>query len=207
VLLVRHGETQWNRDLKVQGHLDILLSETGRDQAKLLARRLASWKIGAVYSSDLARARETAEIIAGHHHLPVTAVRGLREGSFGAWEGLSLAEIREQFAENYSAYRENPVTTQPQDGESCSEVAFRAQAAVNEIARAHPGETVLIVSHGGTLKTILCGFLELDLSRRWHFAVDNCGISCIEYQERGPVVLFMNDTAHLRDAAVEAVEG
>ncbi|MGE5509306.1 MAG: histidine phosphatase family protein [Chitinophagales bacterium] len=197
LLLVRHGETEWNRDGRIQGHLDVVLSENGREQAKRLARRLAREQLAAVYASTLARASETAAIIAQPHGLPVATRPELREGCFGAWQGLTMAEVRERFAENYAAVRQDPIHGRPQDGETCFEMAERAYQTVGELAAAHAGETIVVVTHGGTLKTIISQLLGLDLRYRWRFTVDNCSLTVAAWREGGPVLLTLNDTAHL----------
>ena len=143
VLLARHGETDWNRDLRVQGHSDTPLNETGRAQARELARSLAAQPIHAIYASDLARARETAEIVAAARQLEVSSERGLRERDFGSWEGLTRQEIDDRFGAGST-----------HDGESDEDVRARMLAAVHRIADAHPAQVVLVVSHGGALNSI-----------------------------------------------------
>ncbi|MDI6870491.1 MAG: histidine phosphatase family protein [Bacillota bacterium] len=206
LILVRHGETEWNRDAKIQGQLDVVLSAVGRAQAKRVAGRLAGEELAAVYSSDLARARETAAIIAEPHCLAVATRPDLREGCFGAWQGLTIAEVQERFAENYAAFRQDPVFGRPLDGECIAEVADRAQRAVEEIAAAHPGETVAVVTHGGALKAIVCRLLGLDLAQRRRFVVDNCSLTVFAWREGLPVLLTLNDTAHLGGELVADVE-
>jgi probable phosphoglycerate mutase len=143
ILLARHGETDWNRDLRVQGHSDTPLNETGRAQARELARSLAAEPIHAIYASDLARARETAEIVAEARKLEVSSEPGLRERSFGSWEGLTRQEIDDRFGARST-----------HDGESDEAVRVRMLAAVHRIVASHPAEVVLVVSHGGALNSI-----------------------------------------------------
>ncbi len=197
LIFIRHGETQWNRDLRIQGHQNILLSDLGRVQAKKLASRLAGEKLGAIYSSDLDRAYETAVSIAEHHGLPVIKLSALREGCFGQWEGLNSAEIQSRFSEIQARYRQDNVNTRVPGGESCADLSARAVAAVREIAARHPGEKVAVVSHGGTLKTILCDALGLPLEKRHRFNIGNASVSVVEYRDNGPVVISLNDTFHL----------
>ncbi|MCL4516911.1 MAG: histidine phosphatase family protein [Firmicutes bacterium] len=200
LIFIRHGETQWNRDLRIQGHQNILLGDLGRVQAKKLASRLAGEKLGAIYSSDLDRAYETAVSIAEQHGLPVTKLPALREGCFGQWEGLNSAEIQARFPEIQARYRQDNVNTRAPGGESCADLSARAVAAVREIAARHPGETVAVVSHGGTLKTILCDALGLPLEKRHRFSIGNASVSVVEYRDNGPVVISLNDTFHLEGA-------
>ncbi|HSO02081.1 MAG TPA: histidine phosphatase family protein [Gaiellaceae bacterium] len=147
LLLARHGETDWNRELRIQGSSDIELNELGRRQAHALAQELEHVELDAVYASDLRRARATAEAVAAFHGLEVRLDARLRERSFGSWEGLT----REDIAALPEGSRH--------DGESDDEVRERVLEAVQAIADAHPGEQVLVVAHGGALNTL------------WHHAV------------------------------------
>lgn len=143
LLLARHGETDWNRDGRWQGWADPPLNETGRAQARTLAAQLAPTPLDAIYSSDLRRARETAEILAERHALEVVLDAGLREVDVGSWSGLTRTEIEERF----------PGGERP-DGETREQHAARILAAVERIARQHPGGSILLVSHGGTLRAV-----------------------------------------------------
>jgi broad specificity phosphatase PhoE len=147
ILLARHGETDWNLERRVQGHTDRPLNETGRAQAFALADRLSTESLDAVYSSDLARARETAAVIAGRHGLDVIETSDLREKDFGSWEGLTDTEIMARFP--------NAQRGEWGDGESRAELADRVVAALTEIAAAHFGGRVLVVTHGGPMRAAL----------------------------------------------------
>jgi len=143
ILLARHGETDWNREGRFQGHADPPLNETGRAQARELAEQLAPIPVDVVYSSDLLRARETAEIVAARKELPITVDPALREIDVGSWSGLTRAEIEQRF----------PAAAH-HDGETREQHLRRIVDAVEQIARSHPGERVLIVSHGGSLRAL-----------------------------------------------------
>ena len=147
ILLVRHGETDWNRDRRVQGHTDVPLNETGRKQAHALVDDLAGETFSAVYSSDLARALETATILAGPRSLTVTALATLREKHFGTWEGLTDAEALARFPDAH--------TTGWGDGETTDEMADRVLAAVRGISESNGGGCVLVVTHGGPMRAVL----------------------------------------------------
>ena len=159
LLLARHGETDWNRELRIQGSSDIELNELGRRQAQSLAQELTDVELDAIYASDLSRARETAAAVAAAHGLEVRLDPRLRERSFGSWEGLT----REDIAEFPPGSRH--------DGESDEAVRERMLAAVAEIAAAHPGEQVLIVSHGGALNTLWHHALGVRIERWANCAV------------------------------------
>ncbi len=151
ILLVRHGETDWNRERRVQGHTDRRLNETGLAQALALADELAGERIDAVYASDLARALETARAVAQPLGLPVEVVPELRERDFGTWEGLTDDEILARFPH---------ARAQPWgDAETHEELAERVLDALRGIARRHEGGTIVVVSHGGPMRAVLqhCG--------------------------------------------------
>jgi broad specificity phosphatase PhoE len=138
ILLARHGETDWNRQLRFQGHADEPLNETGRAQARELASRLRHEPIAAVYSSDLRRASETAEIVAAIMELPIVLDRRLREIHVGSWQGRTRGEL------DGAAW----------DGETYDAHRLRVVAALRSIARFHPDDCVLVVAHGGTLRRV-----------------------------------------------------
>ncbi len=167
LLLVRHGETDWNLEHRVQGHTDRPLNATGLEQALTLASQLAAEQLVAVYASDLARARETAAIVAHRHGLDVTVDADLREKHFGSWEGLTEVEIAQRFPD--------AVRGQWGDGETTAAIAARAVAAVERIRATHPAGTVLVVSHGGTMRAIL-DHLALE-----HGPIGNCAVFRVSY--------------------------
>jgi len=141
LFLARHGETDWNRELRIQGSSDVALNELGLEQAQALAQELADVELDAIYSSDLSRARETAAAVAETKALRVQFDPRLRERSFGSWEGLTRNDIEQRPGEHH-------------DGESDEEVRARVLEAIQAIADAHPGEQVLVVSHGGALNAL-----------------------------------------------------
>jgi broad specificity phosphatase PhoE len=167
LLLARHGETDWNRDGRWQGWADPLLNDTGRAQARELAEQLRSTPFDAVYSSDLARARETAEIVAAPHGVPVVADAGLREIDVGSWSGLTRAELEERFPDG-----ERP------DGETRDQHSARVHAAVERIARANLGRRVLVVTHGGTMRA-----LRDQVTGGPHHPIANCGVIELEFRD------------------------
>jgi broad specificity phosphatase PhoE len=150
LLLARHGETDWNRDGRFQGHADPPLNERGRRQAHALAELLADEPIDAIYSSDLLRAQETAQIVATLRGLDVVVDPQLRERDVGEWSGLTRAEIDERFPNQIQAWREGRVVV----GETREALTERVLAAARRISAAHPDGVVLVVSHGGALRMI-----------------------------------------------------
>jgi broad specificity phosphatase PhoE len=143
LILARHGETDWNRDGIWQGHGDPPLNALGREQAAALAKCLRDADLAALYSSDLRRASQTAEFVSRATGLPVTLRQGLREMDVGSWTGLTLHEIAERFPD-----------TDHHDGESRDAFDARARAALKEIAQVHNGERVLVVTHGGVVRSL-----------------------------------------------------
>lgn len=151
ILLARHGETEWNRLGRWQGHADPPLNDLGRRQAETLAEQLAGDTVSAVYSSDLRRARDTARIVAERIGVVVTEDRALREIDVGSWSGLTRDEVRERFPEGYARWLAGDIG---HDGETRDELARRVVPAVESIAHDHPDETVLVVSHGGVIRAL-----------------------------------------------------
>jgi phosphoserine phosphatase len=162
VLLVRHGATEWNHTKRAQGHADIELDDEGRQQAMHVANELAGYEIAAVYSSDLKRALDTAAPIAATHHVGVTADPAFREIDQGAWEGLHVDEIRRRWPELWGPARH--YCARP-GGESPQQVRRRALAGLARVVARHPGETVVIVSHGGTIRWLSAEALGYDDKR------------------------------------------
>jgi probable phosphoglycerate mutase len=150
LLLARHGETDWNRDGRFQGHADPPLNERGRRQAHALTDLLADEPLEAIYSSDLLRAQETAQIVAMQRRMDVILDPQLRERDVGEWSGLTFAEIEERFPNQIQAWREGRITV----GESREALSERVLAAAQRISAAHPAGVVLVVSHGGALRML-----------------------------------------------------
>jgi broad specificity phosphatase PhoE len=154
--LVRHGQTGWNLEGRYQGQSDISLNENGRIQARTLAQQLKDYPFCAIYASDLERAKETAEIIAVGIHLPVRCDSRLREINQGEWEGQLVDIIKARYADLWQQRTVDPASIRPPGGETVQEVADRVYAALDDIARIHPTGSVLIVSHGLALATVVC---------------------------------------------------
>jgi broad specificity phosphatase PhoE len=164
LLLVRHGETDWNVEQRVQGHTDRPLNETGLAQAQALATELADEHLDAVYASDLSRARDTARAIADPRGLEVAVLPALRERHFGTWEGLRHDEIHERFPHRAES---DPWG----DGETPEELAARVLSALGDIAEWHPEGRVLVVTHGGALRAVLSHCtVEIDEIANCHLA-------------------------------------
>jgi len=176
LLLVRHGETDWNRLGRWQGHSDTPLNARGREQARELAPQLDG--VDVVYSSDLARARETAEILAEELGADVRLDARLRERGFGAWEGLTAAEIEQDFAEAHGRWQAGEGAG-ADDAEAFDAFGRRVEACLEEIVRRHPDETVLLIAHGGSIRVIhaLASGLDYVRDHRSIPAVANCVVA------------------------------
>lgn len=200
VYLVRHGETTWNIERRYQGALDSPLSARGREQSRRTRDALREVPLRAVYSSPLARAVETARVIAEPHDLPVTPLEALHEIRVGQWEGLTVAEIEANYAEAASRWYRAPHLAQIPGGETVPAMRARAEAAVEEIRRRHAGEAVGVVAHGGVNKTIILTVLGAPLSSYWRIRQHNGGITVLEWEGGQARVLILNATAHLESA-------
>jgi broad specificity phosphatase PhoE len=162
VYLARHGQSDWNAAGRWQGHADRPLTELGRRQAAELVRALAGVQLDAVYSSDLRRARETAEAVAASRGLTVTALAELREVDVGSWSGLTRAEAKERFPQGFRRWTDGRHGWE--DGERYERMADRVVAVVRRIAAEHKGGSVLVVAHGGPIRALHAAALGLDVS-------------------------------------------
>jgi broad specificity phosphatase PhoE len=198
ILLARHGQTDWNKDGRWQGHADIPLNETGRQQAAALRQRLQSWPISAIYTSDLQRCVQTAVPLAQALDLKPTLAPIWRERDVGDFSGLTGAEAREQFPDVWANATRGMVD--PPNGEPFAAVLSRAWQAFETIAEAHTEGMVAVVTHGGLLHALLGQVMGIAPAVYGGFAVGgNTGLSIVEVNNRGPVVTRLNDTSHLEN--------
>jgi len=202
LLLCRHGQTGFNADRRFQGQLDEPLSDEGRRQSRLLAQRLAAEPIDAAYSSDLCRASETARLILAERALPLRLDPRLREVAFGRWEGLTFSEIKDRYPEDVAAReRELIHFAMPGGGESLAQLAERVAGFLLETLPEHEGQTVLIVSHGGTVNAIISSLLDIPLQSWWRLRNHNGNLTTFEFTPLGTRLTSFNDTCHLEDHA------
>jgi broad specificity phosphatase PhoE len=183
ILLARHGESDWNHSGRWQGLADRPLTELGREQAVALAERLRDTELDAVYSSDLRRARETAEIAAAEHGLGVTALPELREVDVGSWSGLTRDEAQTRFPDGYERWIGGGEGWD--DGETYEQLGQRVVAALLRLAIAHDGGRILVVAHGGTIRAIHAAALGIDVStyRRSHRVEPNGALSVVAIED------------------------
>ncbi len=197
LIFIRHAQSTWNELRRWQGHADPPLAESGREQARLLARRLSTWQIDHIYTSDLRRAAETAGIVGEPLGLTPTPSPIWRERGFGALEGLTSEEIAAQFPEAWAARMFGPITGIP-GAEVQEAVIARAKAGVAGLLDNHPGQTVAVVSHGGLILTTLVNLLGLPPSGHALLTVGgNTAISRVVVDGEHVRLMSMNDAAHL----------
>jgi broad specificity phosphatase PhoE len=181
--LVRHGQTDWNLEGRYQGQSDVPLNQTGRAEAQSLAWRLRDQSFAAIHTSDLKRARETAEIIAEVLNLPVTLEPLMREINQGGWEGQFVEVIQARFAELWEQRTMNSASFRPPGGESVAEVAERVYAGMRNIAKCYPIGSVLIVSHGLALATIICREHGIPVGMAYHHIPENTVPFWVEWKD------------------------
>ena len=199
VLLIRHGETEWNTLGKFQGCTDIALSEEGIKQAQLLKDRL-NGEFDYIYASPLSRALETANIIASVTDKKVVVANDIREINFGEWEGLTVHEIAESYPEKFKDWRNDKVESKICGGDlSILNAANRAKNCVLNIINENKGKKIAIVAHGGIIKAALIGLFEWDMTMYHKMAVGNtCNNTLIFDKELIPALVSLNDTKHLK---------
>jgi probable phosphoglycerate mutase len=197
-MLVRHGATVLSAEDRFAGSSDVQLGDEGRMQAERLAQRLATGSIAAIYASPLLRAQETATILARPHDMTVTALNDLREIAHGRWEGLRREEAATMYPEEYAAWEHDPFNFAPAGGESGERVLERGVRAFREIVVAHPGETVLVVSHKATIRLIIAHVLGID-PRGYRDRLDQLP-ACLNmidmYQDGTGRLILLNDVSH-----------
>ena len=198
LLLARHDQTDWNAQHRYQGHAQVPLNETGQRQAAALGDRLAREGIEVVYSSDLPRAWQTAQAVAAVCGLPVQAEPRIREMDFGEWQGRTHAEIRGLGgASAHPGGHQEPLSYAPPGGETLGQLAERVRAALEDARRTQQDKTVLWVTHGGPLRTLLCLVLGLDLGQNGQFRTHTASVSELHVLPDRTLLALLNDTHHL----------
>jgi|TARA_B110000014_G_scaffold196872_1_gene145948 broad specificity phosphatase PhoE len=207
LLIVRHGETEWNAEGRIQGHTDIGLSENGAQQARSLGQRLADRQIDVAYSSDLKRTSETARLALGHRNVVLNETPRLREYHKGIFEGMTLTEIQTQFPDEYPKYLEKDLSYAPEGGETTRDVSTRMASIFQEIKAKHLDETVLVVSHGGALRAAMVSLLGMPLEGNWSFVFGNCGLTMVDTFADNAVLRLFNDTSHINGTVHHGMSG
>ncbi len=198
LLLMRHGQTAWNAERKNQGQADIPLDDVGRKQSLQLAQRVALKNPSVIYSSDLSRCVETAEILAEHTHTPLLVDQRLRERNYGDWEGKTPDEVFQDDPELLVAYRKDPILVAPRNGETGLEVYCRTVSFLYDLLQSHSEGVLGIVAHGGTVATLLSALLGAPPGTSACFRIRNCSLTefVIEANGRRRLECF-DDVCHL----------
>jgi len=198
-LLLRHGQTPMSVQKRYAGLSDVPLTEVGVQQAAAAAKRLASAGLAAIVTSPLARAVRTAEEVAAATGAPVEAEEGFRETDFGAWDGLTFAEVRERWPAELTAWLADPAVAPP-GGESFADVSSRVEGALRRVLAGYQGQTVLIVSHVTPIKTLVAAALLAPPPALYRMHLDVAALCQVDWYADGPAVLrSFNDTGHLSD--------
>jgi alpha-ribazole phosphatase/probable phosphoglycerate mutase len=197
IYLVRHGQTDWNLEMRFQGKEKIPINETGKNQARLLSQRLSKEEFTAVYSSPLLRARETAEIIAGRHGLTPHLVVGIREICFGCWEGKTYSEMNEKEQNDVDRWLLDPENSSISGGETFKHFKERILQSYKELLSIN-GRNFVLVSHAGAIKVLVADILGLPFSRIASLKLSLCSLSVLLYDDcRNAYLELFNDTCHL----------
>jgi 2,3-bisphosphoglycerate-dependent phosphoglycerate mutase len=201
IMAIRHGQTAWNADARIQGHTDVELDAVGQWQVGRLAAALADEELQAVYSSDLSRARQTAAPLAARAGFELRIDAGLRERAFGEFEGLSFAQIEQRWPEQAERWRRRDPDFGAHGGEVLRCFRERVMAVVTRLALAHRGQSIALVTHGGVLDLLYreAARLALDAPRTWQVA--NAGINRLLHSSEGFALVGWADIGHLESAA------
>lgn len=199
IVLIRHGETSWNRDKVFRGRADVPLNEEGLSQAAMTGEALSEVALNAVFSSPLERARQTARAVADRHGLEVQEDPAFTDINFGEWQGVPHREVEQRYPEEYCNWRERPHCLAVPGGETLAEVRERAWRRLEELVAEWEGRTVAVVSHRVVLKLLLLSALGLENRDFWRLKQDTCAINVVDYSEGyGFVLNRFNETCHLK---------
>lgn len=206
ILLVRHGETDWNRERIFRGVYDVPLNDNGRRQAGLVAEALSSQVIEVGYTSPLSRAVETARITLEPHSIHAKPHDGLLDFNYGDWTGKAEAEVAERWPEEYAVWDTHPDEARVPGGDTLQDVFERAFAAMEEVARNHDDQTVALFAHRVVNKLLILGALGLTLDRFPFILQGNCCINKLMRVDGGYLIEYLNDTSHIRYAGGDVLE-
>jgi alpha-ribazole phosphatase len=186
--LMRHGETDWNKNSIFQGQTDIDLNKKGIEEAKKTAQVFDDLKLDFIYSSDLIRTKKTALFIARPKKMKINESKKIREISFGDWEGLNYKEIEEKFPDNLAKWRDDPLNNNPIGGEKLLNFKARIKNFFQEILTKNQGKKILVVTHGGVIKMYLTIVLAMKSKDFWKFQIDNCSITELKFYDNDPIL-------------------
>lgn len=197
IYIVRHGQTEWNILGKTQGHGNSDLTAKGIEQAELLANSMTKYPIDYIYSSDLGRAYQTAEIIGNKLNVKVEKTEALREMNFGTWEGRLIKDIMEEDPKLYHQWRNEPHLARIPQGETLDQIKERTDAFIKEINEKYDGKHIVLVTHSLCARIMLLSFLNSSVENIYRLNQGNTALNIVELRDYGPVVMKMNDTTHI----------
>ncbi len=198
IILVRHGQTEWNRVERFRGRADVPLNGMGLEQAEATGRRVAaSWRPVAIYSSPLSRAVKTAEAIGRYTGLAVAIHPGLADIDYGDWQGLTPDDARTRWPEVVNAWYQTPQLVQIPNGETLDDLRVRAMRTVADLTARHPDQAIVLLGHTVINRIILLGILGLGNDRFWRIRQDPCAINVFEVDAGEYTLVSLNDTCHL----------
>ena len=204
IIIIRHGETEWNKTGRFQGHSDVPLSAEGRAQASALGKNLVVDHVDAIYASDLTRAMETAAPLAQRFGLEVISDPLLRELNFGSWEGRNFNDVNAENPDAMKTFYNDPERVNIPDSEPFPEFQRRVAGRVREIVAQERGKRIVIVSHGASIRILFADILSMPIRSIWHVSQLNTAVNKIRFEDDGfAVVTLMNDTSHLRAEDVQ----
>ncbi len=196
-ILVRHGQTAWNRDQRFRGHIDIELSEQGKKEAGLLADVLEKENVDYLYASPLSRAMETLTPLAHRLGKDVVPLEGIMDLSFGEWEGKPVEEIKSEYPDLYAKWQDNPEVVIFPGGEGLGEAQSRAMRAISRLAVDHIDSTIAVCSHRVICKLVMLGLLGVRPDKFWALRQDTACIDRFQYNPPDVVIVKVNETNHL----------
>ncbi|MCM2251018.1 MAG: histidine phosphatase family protein [Ramlibacter sp.] len=205
LILLRHGETDWNRELRFQGHVDVALNDIGQEQARRLARRLAGETAHRLFASDLLRAQQTAQPIGLQLGLASTHDAALREQSFGRVDGMKVDDIKAQHPQAWEDWLRFEEDYRMPEGESTRQFHARVMDAIARMVAAHRGQTLVVVTHGGVLDMVYRTARSLGLNGPRQSEIPNAGLNRVRVHEGGIDILAWADVQHLRDLPPQPV--
>ena len=197
--IVRHGQTNWNILGKTQGHGNSDLTAKGIEQATELAESIVNYPIDYIYSSDLGRAVQTAQILGDKLNIKVEETEALREMGFGEWEGLLIDEIKTNYANVYTTWRNEPHLAQIPGGETLHLIKDRVDSFIQSLNEKYDDKHILLVTHSVTVRVMLLAFLNSGMENIYRIKQENTALNIVEYRDYGPVVIKMNDTSHIKN--------
>jgi broad specificity phosphatase PhoE len=195
--IVRHGETSWNAEARIQGHTDVPLTEKGIQQARMAGARLKNERFDAVYASDLKRAYVTGEEIASVHGLDVIPTPLLREANLGEWQGMTLRDVEERFPEQYVEYRRDSIGHRPPGAEKLEEVIARCREFIDMAVKEYPDGKIAVAAHGGSVRGLVAAAFGVGPELYRRIRMDNGSITVFEIRDGEPYLKLLNDTCHL----------